>query len=450
MNRTILGVMCGASLYGATSLVAPEAHADCDWTVKGKLQVDHDLPGLPGTYDKSALGNVEIKVSAKEKVFGTWGTWNAWPTVRTDSAGAFTVRNTKNCDGRRFKVEVRFKDSELEVRHETSTSSVEKVKWYTIVDETSGEHAAGTTDLGTKTFASTGAHDLDDAEARAHADIWFVYKKAIAKAASYGSDYAFTTQIKVKYPHNSAVANDSAEASYANPTTKVIYIFRSNDGTQDHKDVGTLLHEMGHIWAYNHSSGEICLTESLVMTQNTHDLVDDHCVAFHEGWAEFFSNEMTRALFGGDKLLPHGRPRLNAGLNGVALTSKSLMQRHDGGWWSVFHTLSTPSLHKYDFGTPGGTTPAGSIAVKSVLPFGCTSPDISFKEVMSVFNPGGSYTAKISRGETTIEGFLNRAAARLTDLSEDDAETIETLVDPASSVQPSSELCSVVKAPLPN
>lgn len=441
MHRLLPPLLC-AALGGAAFLSSGDAQASCAWTIKGKLEVDHRLAELASKYDKSALAGVEVKVSAKEKVLGVWGTWNAWPTVRTRSDGAFTVSNTKNCDGRRFKVEVKFADDDLEVRHEHSTSSITKVKWYTIVDEDSGEHAAGTTDFGTKTFKSSGAHDLNDDEAWSHADIWVLYKKAIAVAASYGSSYAFSGQVKVKYPHNSDVVSDSREASYCNPTTKVIYIFRSNDRKEDHFNVDSLLHELGHKWAYDHTSGEICLTETLLVNGDTHGLVGDSCVAFHEGWAEFFADEMERAIVGGTKNLPYSRPKLNAGVDGTPLTSESLMQRHDMGWWSVFHTLSTALLHKYEFGTKTSGTPTPKIAAKSLIPLGCSSPDISFKEVMSVFLPGGTYTKNLSRGETTIEGFLERAAGRLSGLSDAQGETIEKLVNPASTVEPAAELCT--------
>ncbi len=441
MNKLITPLMC-AAIGGAAFFSSQDARADCAWTVKGKLEVEHRLDKLVSPLGKSALANIEVKVSAKEKVLGVWGTWNAWPTVRTGASGSFSVANTKNCDGRRFKIEVKFSDDDLEVRHEHSTSSLTKAKWYTIVDESSGEHAAGTTDYGTRTFASSGAFDLNDNEAWSHADIWVLYKKALATAAAYGSDYAFSGQVQVKYPHNSDVVSDTREASYANPITKVIYIFKSNDGTEDHFNVGTLLHELGHKWAYDHTSGENCLTETLLINGDTHGLVGDSCVAAHEGWAEFFADEMERAILGGTKKLPYSRPKLNAGFDGARLTSEALVQRSDEGWWSVFHTLTTPLLHKYDFGTATSGTPSSKITLKTGLQIGCVSPDISFKEVMSVFLAGGTYTKLISRGEMTIEGFLERAAGRLTELSEADGETIETLVDPASTLQPSAELCS--------
>jgi hypothetical protein len=213
MHRIVCCAVVGAMVVlGAGQKIARAA--DCSWTVKGRLKVEHRLSELKTAYGTSSLGNVLVKVSAKEKVpIIGWGTWNAWPTVRSKSDGSFTVSNTKNCDRRRFKVEVKFQDDALEVRHEHSTSSLDKVKWYTIIDETGGDHAPGTTDYGDEIFRASGAHDLDDDEAWSHADIWFLYKKAIAKAASYGSSYAFTGQVKVKYPHNSLLAGDNVEAS---------------------------------------------------------------------------------------------------------------------------------------------------------------------------------------------------------------------------------------------
>lgn len=432
-----ISVLCGV-LVSAAMLTAIDARASCPWKIDGKLKVNHKLADLDARGDGSLKG-VEVRVSAKEQLVPTvWGTWNGWPTTRSSDDGSFSVSNTKDCHSRRFKIEVRFKDTDLEVRHELSTSSLEKVKWYTILDESSGEHASGTTDFGAFTFNIGGAEDLNDNEAWSHADIWYLYKKAIAQAASYGSDYAFTSPVIVKYPHNSDIISDSVEQSYCNPTTQVIYIFRSNDGLVDHYTVDTLLHELGHKWAYNHTSGEFCLTEGLLISGGTHGLMTDHCVAFHEGWAEFFANEMERAIFGGDKRLPHARPIL---YNTFGLTTPDRMQRHDEGWWSIFHTLTTPKLHNYDFGTATSVTPAGDIAPIRIVAINCSSPDLALKDVMTVFNSSQTYTKDLSRAETTIEAFMERAAARLGGLSGDQGETIEKLVDPSSTVQPASELC---------
>jgi hypothetical protein len=436
-HRFLLSLSAPLFALGAVALAPSLAHAGCDWTVKGKLAVEHRLDALKDAYGSSALENVQVKVSAKHKVAGVWGTWNDWPIVRTKADGSWSITQDKNCADRRFKVEVKFDDDIVEVRHHTSTSSLTKVLWYTILDETSGSHDDGTFDLGTKTFKSTGAHDLNDDEAWSHADIWVLYHLAAEKAASYGSAYAFTTKIKVKYPHNSDVAPDSSEASYANPTTKVIYIFRSNDGSQDHFNAGSLLHELGHIWAYNHTTGEICLTETLVTTFNTHGTVSDSCVAFHEGWAEYFADEMDRALFGGTKLLPYGRPELVE----RGLTTQSKVEHNDDGWTSVFHALSTPRLHLYEFGTASSSTPTNRITATAGTGIGCSSPNVTFKDVMSVFNAGNGYANKLERSETTIAKFFERAAARLSNLSDEDSDSIVKLINPASTVQPRDEFC---------
>lgn len=435
-NRFLLSMISPLFALGAVALAPSIAEAGCDWTVKGKLAVEHRLDALKNAYGSSALENVQVKVSAKHKVAGVWGTWNDWPIVRTKADGSWSVTQDKNCADRRFKIEVKFDDDTVEVRHHTSTSSLTKVLWYTILDESSGDHDDGTVDFGTKTFRASGAHDLDDDEAWSHADIWVLYHLAAEKAASFGSAYAFTTKIKVKYPHNSDIAPDSAESSYANPTTKVIYIFRANDGSPDHFNASSFLHELGHIWAYNHTTGEICLTETLVTTFNTHGTVGDSCVAFHEGWAEYFSHEMDRALFGGTKELPYARPELID--RGLSTTSK--VEHNDDGWTSVFHALSTPTLHRYEFGTATSSTPSDRITATAGTGFGCSSPNISFKDVMSVFNAGNGYD-KLARADTTITKFFERAAARLSNLSDDDSDSLVRLINPASTVQPRDEFC---------
>jgi hypothetical protein len=109
---------------------------------------------------------------------------------------------------------------------------------------------------------------------------------------------------------------------------------------------------------------------------------------------------------------------------------------------SVLHTLTTPVLFIYKFGAPGDTTPKPVIEALPVYGVACPSPNVSFKDVMSVFNAGGQYANKLSRSETTIDAFIDRAAARLASLSVVDAETIKKLVNPASSVQPLDELCN--------
>ena len=189
-------------------------------------------------------------------------------------------------------------------------------------------------------------------------------------------------------------------------------------------------------------SGEFCLTETLILTQNTHGLVDDHCVAFGEGFAEYWKDKMMEELFGDAPVLPYNREYLS---NNLKLANLSLMQRYDKGWESVFHTLSTENLHKYDF-LQANTSGTGGIYVvpRKLLSIGCQSPNIGFQNVMKVFNANSSkgYPNKLKRGETTITAFLARAESILKKMTPEFEEMYVDLVNPSKTGQPSDWLCS--------
>jgi hypothetical protein len=429
MNKTVL-----------LDVAPPPGEAkNCTWTVKGKVAVEHQLTELKdklGT--QSYLKGIKVKVSAKEKVFGIWGTYNSWGDLTTNANGEYLVIKEKNCDNRRFKVEVKFQDSDLEVRHEHSTSDIlTDVKWYTIIDDQ--ERSSSTIDFGDSTFKANGANDLNDFEARRHADIWKLYQMVIEHMKSMGSEFAFKNQIKVKHPHN-GIVSDSKELSYNNPTTRVIYIVKNSE--KDHFNVATLIYEIGHTVEYDHMSGEICLTEGLLDNAGTHGLVDDHCVAFSEGFAEWYKDKIREELFGKREVLPFSRHHLASGGVGTPLTNIGLMQRHDDGWLSVFHTLTLDNIHKYDFGTStSGRIP--TVAVKSSVPSGCMSPSIGLQKVLKVFNEASDagFPKKLARDETTISTFLARANGILGTFSQDNTNLYKALVDPSKTVQPSDKLC---------
>ena len=388
------------------------------WTVKGTVKVKHQLDKLKTELGTSPLQGIEVKISAKSKVLGVWGTYASWGTVRTSANGKFSISKDKSTGDRKFKVQVKFQDKDLEVRHAKSTSSLTKVKWYKIVED--AQRSSGTIDFGNLIFKAGGSHDLGEFEPRRHADIWKLMQMAMQRLKDMGSEFEFTTQVKIKYPHDSALVKD--DIAYANPTTKVVYI------PEDQFNADTILHETGHIWAYNHMSGEICLTETLILTQNTHGLVNDHCVAFGEGFAEYWKDKMLEELFGEAPVLPYSREYLTYDLK---LNNLSLMQRHDKGWQSVFHTLSTENLFKYDFleAYTSGTRDI-YIVPKSQLQIGCQSPNLGFQKVMKVFNAKSTsgYPHKLKRAETTITAFLARSQAILQKMTPEFKEMYVDLV----------------------
>jgi hypothetical protein len=422
----------------ALTHTAPTQAKDCDWKVSGKISSLNLLPELQTKFgSKSYLDNLEVKVSAKEKVFGIWGTWNAWDVVRSNSSGSFTASNSKNCDQRRFKVEVRFNDDDLEIHWAKSTQILTKdVLWYTVLDETSGEHPAGPVNLGEFTFGSNKL-DLNDYDAHHHADIWQAYHMVIEHFKGMGSEYAFKSKIKIKYPNDSALVG-AAEDSYANPITKHIYI--NKDAGGDQFKLNTIYHELFHVWVYDHFSGEGCLTETLLINGNTHGLVNDPCVAFSEGAAEWGMGQLEQVLFGITPELPFSRQYLKS----KGATNLSLVQRLDEGWQSLLSTITLPELSKYNFNTTGT-----HISFQSPAPSGCSNPSNGFRKVLNVFleNPDKGFKALLSRNETTMDSFLTRSNAILDNFGTNSVSDLLVqnlyldLIDPSKTTQPSNVLC---------
>lgn len=405
-----------------------------NWTVKGALKATHQISELSTKFGStSALEGVLVKVSARTKVGPLWGTYNKWGEVRTDANGKFTISKEKDKSKRQFKVEVKFDDSKMEVRHKTATSSLTKVKWYTVIKDE--EKNSGTIDFGNLTFSQGGKHDLGNTEPRGHADIWKLMHLVIDRLEAMGSNFEFTTKLKAKSPHD-GVANP--DIPYANPTTKVVYI---PDGWLN---ASTILHEFGHVWIYNHMKGEICLTETLILTQNTHGLVEDNCVAFGEGVAAYFKDKMMEELFGHQPELPLNRHHISSTLK---LTDLDMVQRHDMGWLSFLHSLSLANIYKYDFLTADASNSSGSsVQQKGVVPLGCASPNIGFQNVLNIFNENSSkgYSSKLKRDETTILAFLDRAKGILTNkMTTENREMFENLARPQKTGQPSDWLCEL-------
>ena len=164
-------------------------------------------------------------------------------------------------------------------------------------------------------------------------------------------------------------------------------------------------------------------------------------------------DKMTEALFGTSPPLPYNRAYLSTGGLGTALTSLSLMQRHDDGWISVFHTLTTKDLHRYTFKESGSSVTSPYIEIKpiTIMTTNCSSPDLSFKNVLRVFNEDASagYPSKLSRDDTTIDAFLTRVEKILSSFTSDHRDLYKDLVDPSKTVQPSEKLCTTSIPPPP-
>ncbi|HEY6401261.1 MAG TPA: hypothetical protein VI479_07615, partial [Blastocatellia bacterium] len=432
--------------------------ADCTWKVSGTVKVQSKESELINKFGAQIpLKGIQVKISG-----ATIGWFDEWGTVRTGADGKFSLTKQKSCEDRKLKIEVKFQSDDVEIRHEHSTSDpFTNVKWYTIIQDSERRRQPGTIQILPTVFDSGKNHDLSDSEARAHADIWVMANTMRDRLAGYGSQFAFKKQTVIKYPHNSAVIGDGQEASYTNPITGVTYIFKSNDGAEDHLNVRTVYHEMAHKWQYEHTSGELDLATNLIFTGSTHCANEKEHISFLEAHAEFTMERLYEEIFGQKHTLPYNRDALKEGLQceGQVDRINSLrdMEVHEYGWISLFRMLTTRDLFKYTYaGEAGSSNPDpysssnSSVFItlsQNTLPFGCANPTtFTLKNILNVFLPHSSkgYSDNLKKSEMNIDDFMRRAAKILG--FEDHEAALKNLLDPAKTSEPRDELCGQLKA----
>ncbi|MCB0721217.1 MAG: hypothetical protein KDC42_02830 [Ignavibacteriae bacterium] len=467
-----------------------------NWTIEGNVMLRHNdstiSAGFPGTVP---LEHVEVNVSAREKVMGVWGPWNSWDKKFTDSNGHFKIKKEKDKSNRQFKVEVQFKDDTLKVYPENDgfmskvTEAVTdiagdvlglitqihalgdivdktedaleqlleqtgriayNVRWYTILKEDKNDksHSAGTVNLGNLTFGD-GDEDLGNSIARKHALVWFVYKKIFKTMNTFQKDVRFLDKkpVALKFPHDNTLISDKVESSYSDPFNQVIFIIRNS--RTDQLDVDTIMHELMHIWAYQHSKNEKGLAWQLIVHGGTHDeLQKKSYVAFHEGFAEWASNRLTNIIFGTNSSIygettDTGLPLSRGFLKGKGIKKESEIDRSEYGWMSLFNILMTPDLHRYDFNaSQSKVTLLSSVSVPSGHI--CSSPVLSFEEILDIFNENEKAGLKkqLKREDMNLDDFLNRAKKLYpSKISTSKINAIKKLLNPAENVAAVDVIC---------
>ena len=236
----------------------PDPHADsCTYKITGRLVVKN--PTVAGIADGDPLKGVEISVSGATK----YGWYKEWADVHTGADGKFSVTH-QECDQRWVEVQARFDKSDLHVSGPSSPS------WYQLY-ETSDVVNPKTIALGNSTFAS--------GQSRTDAQTWSVYRRLIDHMAAIGHPYLNKVTV-----HNPATLTSGISAT--DPILQDIHI----DPAQT-ADLTTMVHEGGHAWMYPHVTGEGCLTWTALISGGTHAAQEDSCVAFNEGFAEFYASK---------------------------------------------------------------------------------------------------------------------------------------------------------------
>ena len=174
----------------------------------------------------------------------------------------------------------------------------------------------GTCDFGDLVYKANATTnngiDRSHQHLRKHADIWWVFKWLRKKLKDMGHPY--TGALRIAYPQNEfGGTRIDAQRSYVNPITNQIQLVRHTDIDDDDffsPLYSTLIHEAGHVWAFQQSNSNIratMLTYWLTHMTNgdTHGFVANPVVSFQEGFGEVFGEYFYRHLLNALPELTH-------------------------------------------------------------------------------------------------------------------------------------------------
>lgn len=467
------------------------------WTLRGRINVVPQLADVaPLATVSTSFGNaaplagVKVQVSAKQ--FGADPTWDEWGETTTDADGNFEVRHTKNETKRLFRVRVQFKSDRLRIYPpndsllkkfvdvasllvpggvltslataaaqealeqllEQSTRVLYDVKWITARQDSDGDKRSGpVVDFGNVNFRAGGSQELGGFTERRHAEIWLVASRGMNLIEGLG-DFGFRGDRSVAflYPHENPVIGDGIESSYCNPHNDIVYLVRNSQ--IDHFNVDTILHELVHLWAYQHTSGEEKLATYLLVHGSTHTGRVARWVAWHEAFAEAVSNEITRQLLGTRSTVYRAftaerRPLSRPYLNGLGIRTLADVDQFEFGWLSAFGLLLCPDVCSLDM---TGSGPYATDTTPGVQPTGftmCRAPKFTLGDLLRVVAhaPDGK-DGGLDKTEMTLGLFLRRCVDVVAKFTSTHADAYLKILDPAETRQP-SELLRMSPTPAP-
>ena len=425
-----------------------------DWTIRGNILVRNTLESIRENFGAtSPLVGITVKVQVRSKVFSKWGTWATWAKVETNSNGFFSVTKRKGSDRRQFRIKILLDDEELRVKEggsfstnndgfplEVNSIDLTDKDWFEILDDkdTGTERRAGLHNLGNLT--------VTNGRTRRLCEIWNLYQKAIDTVSDFGSKFSFTEKVVIKYPMNIGAV------SYANPANHHVYIANSYDNDTSFTDADSvLLHELMHIWAYHHSTGELGMAVQLAKHQNTHQGMrfssgreNTTFVPFMEAFAEWASVKLIKEICNRTVLMdrsvydehPH-YPLSRAHISATFSTSERNYENMDyteRGWYSLFNILCYKRLGSCNFNNPNTYAEPTGINNRS------KRIALSFKDVLEVFlkNSSAGLNKILSKSEMNFDDFLSRAKKIHEILTSEKIEEIKTYLDPNSTVNPNA------------
>lgn len=457
-----------------------------EWTLKGRLAVVPQLPEVRSLANISTahgqavpLRGVRVRVSAKQFDADPTG-WDVWAEGETDAAGQFELRHVKNETKRLFRVQAMFKNDLLRIyppndsllsslarfadnvlpagaaldrltrdaREELvlqlldhTTRLVYDCKWHTMFESGPGEkHEPSLVDFGTLPFAAPALFDRNDFTARRQAEIWFVARRVMGLLETHGVGFRTDRPAAILYPHDNGMLPDGWEASYANPHTDIVHLARNN--RRDDFNVGTIVHELTHLWAYQNVRQEERLATYLLTHFDTHNGRHPNWVAWHEAFAESMSNEFIREIFGSRDTVYGGstaerRPYSRPYLQSLGITRQADLDRFEAGWASVFGLLLNPDPCDLDMSVAGPYADSLDPGVKEAGWTSCSAPTIGWENVLkAVAGAGSQRDGGLERGAMRLSPFFRRIADQVPEFDERCQEAFAAILDPQETRTP--------------
>jgi hypothetical protein len=446
------------------------------WTIKGRILFEPQFTETREVYgEEVALPDVRVQVSARESKLDP--TWDEWGDVHVGPQGRFSFTKEKDKSARYFRVRVLFKDDTLKLYPppdgllsklteaitgvscvtdlvedalETALSQTTRlaydVRWFTIVqdDDKSDKRGPGTVDFGDLVFQQGGRLDLGDRTARRHADIWWLAKKMIGVLDDIGSGFVEKRPPALIHPFQSPLVGDGVESSYANPQTDVVHLIEN--ARSDHFNAPSVAHELMHLWAYQHSTGEKGLAWQLLIHGSTHDgRQAKRWVAFHEAFAEWASNLIYTHIYENRPATIYGDTDARTGtaldnraipfsrrfLRDVGIRSLSELDYYEYGWIALFTALVSDDLELLDPDTDETWADFPGLRSWRAGTVSNSRGDPALVDILRAFKaaPAKGYPDVISKKEMTRVAFLERLLTISPAITDERRDLINTLLD---------------------
>ena len=179
------------------------------------------------------------------------GTTSGRPSA-TDADGEFSVTETE-CDDRQVKVEARVRE-----RRSARPSGSQQPGLVRAARDAAWS-SRSTIDLHAEPFGGeTG--EQSTTQARTDAQTWIVYRKCAGLRRPRPA-----TAAQQRHGQQPGVAEGACPGGRPDPPR------HPHRPPTTSSSIDTMLHELGHIWAYPRETGEKCLTWAAVHSANTHE-----------------------------------------------------------------------------------------------------------------------------------------------------------------------------------